>query len=123
MTKFQVVWNDFYSYLLKQYKYYDLFIIIRIFFAVKIKGQKNIKEYGSENFVISNPSKLPNSQIIEEMQEPLVLGTIIVPSKVLDILPDWENLSIDTDDLLIERIFFSYLRRRIFKRCDRVVCR
>jgi translation elongation factor EF-4 len=48
---------------------------------VKLKGAKNIKQYGSEVITISNPSALPERSIIEELYEPFVLGTIITPGE------------------------------------------
>jgi translation elongation factor EF-4 len=46
---------------------------------VKLQGAKNIKAYGQETITIKNPSSLPDRQIIEEMYEPFVIGTIITP--------------------------------------------
>jgi elongation factor 4 len=52
-------------------------------FLVKIKGEKNIKLYGSEELIVTNASKLPNVSIISEYFEPMVIGTIITPDKYL----------------------------------------
>lgn len=46
---------------------------------VKIKGAKNIKAYGGDVVTVNNPSSLPDTNIIEEMYEPFVTGTIITP--------------------------------------------
>ncbi|GIY58925.1 translation factor GUF1 homolog, mitochondrial [Caerostris extrusa] len=48
---------------------------------VRIKGKNNIKKYGSEEIIISNPSKFPDPAIVEEYLEPMVLGTIITPEE------------------------------------------
>lgn len=48
-------------------------------FIVRIKGEKNIKQYRSDELLISNPTHLPEPTIITEMLEPTVLGTIITP--------------------------------------------
>lgn len=54
-------------------------------FAVRIKGEKNIKKYRTNEFNVSNPSHLPDVNIITEMLEPTVLGTIITPGNFLHI--------------------------------------
>lgn len=48
-------------------------------FTVRIKGEKNLKKYRTDELFISNPSHLPDVNIITEMLEPTVLGTIITP--------------------------------------------
>lgn len=48
-------------------------------YKAKIIGEKNIKHYGGEEVVFSNPSHFPPTSIIAELQEPMVLGTIITP--------------------------------------------
>ncbi len=50
---------------------------------VKIKGEKNIKLYGSEELIVTNASKLPNVSVISEYFEPMVIGTIITPDSYL----------------------------------------
>lgn len=49
---------------------------------MRIKGEKNIKFYGGEEILISNPTKLPDPSIITEMFEPTVKGTIITPGEI-----------------------------------------
>lgn len=46
---------------------------------VKIRGAKNIKDYGGEIISINNPCNLPDTINIIEMYEPFVMGTIITP--------------------------------------------
>ncbi|GFQ82546.1 translation factor GUF1 homolog, mitochondrial [Trichonephila clavata] len=50
-------------------------------YKIKIKGKSNIKKYGSEEIIVSNPQKFPDPSIVEEYYEPMVLGTIITPEK------------------------------------------
>lgn len=50
---------------------------------MKIKGQKNIKQYGSDELVINNPLKLPDVNIIEKYYEPIVNATIITQDTYL----------------------------------------
>ncbi|GFU24808.1 translation factor GUF1 homolog, mitochondrial [Trichonephila clavipes] len=49
--------------------------------VIKIKGKSNIKKYGGEEIIVSNPQKFPDPIIVEEYYEPMVLGTIITPEK------------------------------------------
>ncbi|XP_049810223.1 translation factor GUF1 homolog, mitochondrial isoform X3 [Schistocerca nitens] len=48
-------------------------------YKAKIIGEKNIKHYGGEEILFSNPSHFPPTSIIAELQEPTVMGTIITP--------------------------------------------
>lgn len=48
--------------------------------SVHIKGQKNIKEYNTDELLISNPTHMPDVNIITGISEPVVLGTVIFPS-------------------------------------------
>lgn len=48
-------------------------------YKAKIMGAKNIEKYGGEIFHFSNPCDFPKTQIITEMYEPMVIGTIITP--------------------------------------------
>lgn len=48
-------------------------------YKAKIIGAKNIERYGGEIIYFSNPSEFPKTQIISEMHEPMVMGTIITP--------------------------------------------
>ncbi|GFY48676.1 translation factor GUF1 homolog, mitochondrial [Trichonephila inaurata madagascariensis] len=50
-------------------------------YKIKIKGKSNIKKYGGEEIIVSNPQKFPDPTIVEEYYEPMVLGTIITPEK------------------------------------------
>lgn len=52
-------------------------------YKVKIIGEKNIKLYGGEEIIVTNPLKLPDPQIISEYFEPIVIGTIITPMKYI----------------------------------------
>ena len=52
-------------------------------YKVKVKGEKNIKFYGSDTVTITNPLKLPDINIIEEYFEPMVNATIITPDDYL----------------------------------------
>ncbi|XP_054261979.1 translation factor GUF1 homolog, mitochondrial-like [Macrosteles quadrilineatus] len=52
-------------------------------YKVKIIGKKNIIFYGGEEIFVSDPSKLPKPDIIEEIFEPMVLGTIITPEEYM----------------------------------------
>ncbi|RWS15736.1 translation factor GUF1: mitochondrial-like isoform X2 [Dinothrombium tinctorium] len=55
-------------------------------YKVKIKGEKNIKQYGSEIITVTNPLKLPDVNIISEYYEPMVIGTIIVPDNYFGVV-------------------------------------
>lgn len=48
--------------------------------AVRIKGKKNTKEFGSDELLISNPIEMPDMKIVTEILEPVILGTVIFPS-------------------------------------------
>ncbi|KAK3100187.1 hypothetical protein FSP39_015946 [Pinctada imbricata] len=48
-------------------------------YKVKIQGAKYIKQYGSDEITVLNPCRMPDSSVITEYQEPLVLATIIFP--------------------------------------------
>jgi len=48
-------------------------------YQVVLKGAKNIKEYGSEVIIVTNPLKWPDIQKIREAKEPFVSATIITP--------------------------------------------
>ncbi|XP_049858821.1 translation factor GUF1 homolog, mitochondrial isoform X1 [Schistocerca gregaria] len=48
-------------------------------YKARIIGEKNIKHYGGEEILFSNPSHFPPTSIIAELQEPTVMGTIITP--------------------------------------------
>jgi len=52
-------------------------------YRVKIIGKKNISIYGGEEIMVSDPSKMPGPQIIEEISEPMVMGTIITPEEYM----------------------------------------
>ena len=51
--------------------------------SVKIFGKKNIKHYGTDTLTILNPCHIPEPNIVEEYQEPIVLSTIITPDKYI----------------------------------------
>lgn len=50
-------------------------------YKAKIIGAKNIIRYKSDEITFSNPSHFPDPNIVEQMYEPMVLGTIITPGK------------------------------------------
>jgi translation elongation factor EF-4 len=53
---------------------------------VKLKSKKAIAEFRGEEVIISDPSKLPSKEDMEEISEPVVLGTIITPGKFFHIV-------------------------------------
>ncbi|BFZ15133.1 hypothetical protein BsWGS_18172 [Bradybaena similaris] len=53
-------------------------------YKMKIKGEKNIKLYGSDEVTVLNPCLMPDPAIITEYQEPMVNGTIIAPDEYLN---------------------------------------
>ncbi|KPM07677.1 translation factor GUF1, mitochondrial-like protein [Sarcoptes scabiei] len=53
-------------------------------YKIKIKGEKNIKQYKSDELIITNASQLPNPLIITNYYEPMVKGTIITPDGFLN---------------------------------------
>ncbi|XP_058789262.1 translation factor GUF1 homolog, mitochondrial isoform X2 [Phymastichus coffea] len=52
-------------------------------YRAKITGKKNIIKYKSDEIYFSNPCQFPDVQIIQELFEPMVIGTIIAPMKYL----------------------------------------
>lgn len=50
-------------------------------YKAKIFGAKNITRYQGEIFAFNNPAHFPDTQITEELYEPMVIGTIITPGK------------------------------------------
>ncbi|XP_021359156.1 translation factor Guf1, mitochondrial-like isoform X2 [Mizuhopecten yessoensis] len=54
-----------------------------VHYRVRIKGKRNIKLYGDEIVDILNPCKLPDLNIIEELLEPMIMATIIIPDQYL----------------------------------------
>lgn len=58
-------------------------------FQVRIFGEKNIKKFGTNELVLSNPTQFPDPSIVEEYLEPMVLGTVITPGKL-------SNLNVDS---------------------------
>ncbi|XP_067664150.1 translation factor Guf1, mitochondrial-like isoform X1 [Haliotis asinina] len=52
-------------------------------YKVKISGAKNIKKYGASEITLLNPCLLPDPGIIEDFQEPVVTGTILMPDSYL----------------------------------------
>ncbi|XP_026676660.1 translation factor GUF1 homolog, mitochondrial [Diaphorina citri] len=65
----------------QEYDAQALMTVPSVTYKAKIKGEKNIKIYGSSEIVIHNPSFFPNPNIIEELYEPMVTGTLITPGK------------------------------------------
>lgn len=63
---------------------YDVGTVITapsVTYKAKIFGKDNIKKYKGEEMYFSNPSHFPDPQITKEIYEPIVLATIIFPSK------------------------------------------
>ncbi|KAF4522629.1 hypothetical protein B566_EDAN003611 [Ephemera danica] len=52
-------------------------------YKATIKGEKNIRKYGGEEFTFNNPTYFPESNIVSEYFEPTVIGTIITPMEYL----------------------------------------
>ncbi|XP_017884533.1 translation factor GUF1 homolog, mitochondrial isoform X2 [Ceratina calcarata] len=50
-------------------------------YKAKITGKKNVKRHGGDVISFNNPAEFPDIQIVEEFYEPMVLGTIITPTK------------------------------------------
>lgn len=46
-------------------------------------GEKNIKMLGSDELVVTNASQLPNTGIISEYWEPMVVGTVVTPDQYM----------------------------------------
>lgn len=53
-------------------------------YKIKIRGEKNIKFYKTDELIVTNASQLPNPQIIEKYYEPWIKGTIITPDNFLN---------------------------------------
>ncbi|XP_073972395.1 translation factor waclaw [Rhodnius prolixus] len=52
-------------------------------YKVRVHGRKSISQYGREELFISNPAHFPENEVIAEISEPIVLGTIITPDTYL----------------------------------------
>ncbi|GAB0090735.1 Translation factor GUF1 homolog, mitochondrial [Sergentomyia squamirostris] len=52
-------------------------------YKVKLRGAKTIKAHGGQMITISNPALLPDTQNIEEFQEPTIMATIITPTEYI----------------------------------------
>ncbi|CAG5059663.1 unnamed protein product [Parnassius apollo] len=65
--------------LLQEYKAEAILTAPSVPYKIKLKGSKIIKQYKSEEVIITNPLQLPDSRHIEEYYEPFVMGTIITP--------------------------------------------
>ncbi|CAH0393015.1 unnamed protein product [Bemisia tabaci] len=50
-------------------------------YKVRIKGDKIVRLHGKELLEISNPAHWPEQQHIVEVQEPMVLGTLLLPEQ------------------------------------------
>lgn len=57
-------------------------------YKFKIKGAKNIKKYGGNEVIVTNPAKYPDRSIIVEAFEPIVTATIIFPAEYHQIVLD-----------------------------------
>ncbi|KAH9492371.1 Translation factor guf1 mitochondrial [Bulinus truncatus] len=70
---------------------FDTAVIVtapNIAFKVKIRGEKNIKHYGSDELLVLNPCLMPSPDVITEYQEPMVNGTIITPAEYIDTITE-----------------------------------
>uniref|UniRef100_A0A8D8RNX2 Translation factor GUF1 homolog, mitochondrial n=1 Tax=Cacopsylla melanoneura TaxID=428564 RepID=A0A8D8RNX2_9HEMI len=56
-----------------------LMTVPSVTYKARIKGEKNIKAYGGSEIIIHNPSFFPSPQMIDELFEPVVSGTLITP--------------------------------------------
>ncbi|XP_014367568.2 translation factor GUF1 homolog, mitochondrial isoform X1 [Papilio machaon] len=65
--------------LLQEHKAEAILTAPSVPYKIKLKGAKIIKQYKSNEIIITNPLQLPEPQHIEEYYEPLVIGTIITP--------------------------------------------
>ena len=74
---------------------------------MKIHGEKNIKQYGSEELLITNASMMPPVPIIKEYFEPMVRGTIICPDQYHNAV---SNLCMDRRGEQISSIYIDNQR-------------
>ncbi|XP_078039644.1 translation factor waclaw [Augochlora pura] len=63
----------------QEYGVEPIVTIPNVTYKAKICGAKNIKNYGGDEITFNNPAHFPNSQIVTELYEPIILGTIITP--------------------------------------------
>lgn len=49
-------------------------------YKAKIFGSKNIKKIHNDVITFNNPAQFPDSQIVNEFYEPMIVATIITPS-------------------------------------------
>uniref|UniRef100_A0A0B7BJ28 Translation factor GUF1 homolog, mitochondrial n=2 Tax=Arion vulgaris TaxID=1028688 RepID=A0A0B7BJ28_9EUPU len=66
---------------------FDTSVIItapNVAYKMKIKGEKNLKLYGTDVITVLNPCLMPEPSIITEYYEPMVNGTIISPSEYIN---------------------------------------
>ncbi|XP_076281156.1 translation factor waclaw [Lasioglossum baleicum] len=67
----------------QEYGAQPIVTVPNVTYKAKIFGAKNIKKYGSDEIIFNNPVHFPNPQIVTELYEPIVLGTIITPDEYL----------------------------------------
>ncbi|KAL4712274.1 hypothetical protein ACJJTC_004036, partial [Scirpophaga incertulas] len=65
--------------LLQEFKAEAILTAPSVPYKVKLKGSKIIKQYKSDEILVTNPLQLPETQYIAEYLEPFVIGTIITP--------------------------------------------
>nr|XP_033331665.1 translation factor GUF1 homolog, mitochondrial isoform X1 [Megalopta genalis] len=87
--------------------------IPNVTYKAKISGAKNIKKYGSDEITFNNPAHFPNPQIVTELFEPIILGTIITPEtylgEVLSLCLEKRGVEQLTKDIGNNRIMLQYL--------------
>ncbi|XP_076069400.1 translation factor waclaw isoform X2 [Oratosquilla oratoria] len=81
-------------------------------YKVLIKGEKARREYGGAEILVNNPVKWPDPLIISDVQEPMVIGTIITPDiylgPVMRLCQDCRSVQQDMQNLDSSRVLIQY---------------
>ncbi|XP_076749587.1 translation factor waclaw [Xylocopa sonorina] len=82
-------------------------------YKAKIFGKKNIKKYKGDMITFSNPADFPDTQIVEEFYEPMVLGTIITPNEyigaIMSLCLEKRGIQHSMRDVGFNRTMFQYV--------------
>ncbi|XP_024222257.1 translation factor GUF1 homolog, mitochondrial [Bombus impatiens] len=82
-------------------------------YKAKIFGKKNIKEYKTDMISFNNPAKFPDTNIVEKLYEPMVLGSIIAPTEyvgtVLSLCFERRGVQQTAKDIGHNRTLFQFL--------------
>lgn len=82
-------------------------------YKVKLHGSKIISKHGSDLIYVSNPVLLPEPNHVEEYFEPLVLGTIISPTRyvgqIIGLCVERRGIQKTSSNIDNDRIMMTYV--------------